>query len=98
MFSHLSDRELHLLGEPTRHETLALIGWMSLNNIFGLTTYHTSRGNELPPDYVAHWVGCLRGVISCDKVNRAPEQDVVPDSRRKVVARTAKFGLATGAH
>jgi len=32
---HLSDRELRLLGQPTRNETLALVGWMSVTNLFG---------------------------------------------------------------
>lgn len=32
---HLSDRELHLLGQPTRSETVALVGWMAVTNLFG---------------------------------------------------------------
>lgn len=94
----ISDRELHLLGHPTRNETLALVGWMALNNIFGFTTNHVCSERELPPDYVAHWVGCLRGLKGSDKVNRAAVQQVLPNSRRKIVVRKAQYGLATGTH
>lgn len=95
---HLSDRELYLLGQPTRNETLALVGWMALNNIFGFTTSHVCGSRELPPAHVAHWVGCLRGLKGSDKVNRAAEQNVLPNERRKVLVRRAHGQLATGAH
>lgn len=100
---HLSDRELHLLGQPTRNETLALVGWMSLNNIFGPVTTSVCAPNELPSEQVSHWIGGLTGVTgfrgSKGNQHRKKRQRVLPNQRRTIRASAAtNGGLSTGQH
>lgn len=98
---HLSDRELYLLGQPTRNQTAALIGWMSLNNIFGSVTSHVCESNELPTAQEAQWIGGLSGITGFrgPKKRRAKRQDVLPNGRRKIRAtKPTNGGLSTGAH
>lgn len=99
---HLSDRELHLLGQPTRQQTAALVGWMALNNIFGTVTSHVCDAGELPTAREAQWIGGLSGITGFrgakGSQHKAKKQRVLPDRRRRVRVTNAKFGLSTGAH
>ncbi len=58
---HLSERErVLLLGYPTRNETLALVGWMSVAGLLGPTVVDPVDSSEkLPPKHAAHWIGGL---------------------------------------
>jgi hypothetical protein len=98
---HLSDRELFLLGQPTRTQTLELVGWMSLNNIFGHVTDSVCRGDELPSEQTAQWIGGLTGVTGYRGAkgdqHRKKRQRVLPNGRRRVRATVAtNGGLSTG--
>ena len=97
---HLSDRELHLLGQPTRAQTVELVGWMVLNNIFGSITSHVCDVNDLPSRQAAQWIGGLSGITGYrgykGSQHRAKRQNLLPNHRRRVRATTAKFGLSTG--
>ena len=96
---HLTDRELALLGEATRKETLALVGWMALANAFGNVCEHpVNFGEELPGSRAASWVGSLSRVAQRRESagKRKYRQDVVSNRKRKVKARKASCGLATG--
>lgn len=100
---HLSDRELHLLGQPTRNETLALVGWMSLNNIFGPVTDSVCGVDELPDEREAQWIGGLSGITGFRGAkgdqHRKQRQRVLPNRRRRVRATAAaNGGLSTGKH
>ena len=98
---HLSDRELHLLGQPTRNETVALVGWMSLNNIFGPVTDSVCGSNELPSEQVAQWIGGLTGVTGFRGAkgdqHKQKRQRMLPNRRRTIRATAAtNGGLSTG--
>ena len=97
---HLSDRELHLLGQPTRSQTVELVGWMVLNNIFGITTSHVCDVDELPSRQAAQWIGGLTGITGFrgPKKQRAKRQQLLPNERRRVRARSSQYSLATGKH
>lgn len=95
---HLSDRELHLLGQPTRRQTVELVGWMVLNNIFGSVTSDVCDVEELPSRQAAQWIGGLTGMIGFrgPKKQRAKRQHLLPNERRKVRVRSGGYALATG--
>ena len=97
---HLSDRELHLLGQPTRPQTVELVGWMVLNNILGTITSHVCDVEELPSRQAAQWIGGLTGMIGFrgPKTQRAKRQHVLANERRKVRVRSSRHSLATGKH
>ena len=89
---HLSDRELHLLGEATRNETLALVGWMVLSNLLGKVVDHElDHLDPLPPMRVCRWIGSLNKATGFrgDQFRRALNQNVVPNSKRNVRVRTS---------
>ena len=99
---HLSDRELYLLGQPTRNQTAALVGWMSLNNIFGSVSNHVCGSDELPTAQEAQWIGGLSGIIGFrgrkHDQHKKKKQRVLPNRRRKIRAtHSTNGGLATGA-
>lgn len=96
---HLSDRQLSLLGEATREETLALVGWMALANAFGNVTDHAvNYGEELPGRRAVNWVGSLSRVarLRGGASKSAHRQQVLSNSRRRVRVRYASDRLATG--
>ena len=98
---HLSDRELFLLGQPTRNQTLELVGWMSLNNIFGHVTDTVCGSDELPSEQTAQWIGGLTGVTGYRGAkgdqHKHKRQRLLPNRRRRVRATVAtNGGLSTG--
>jgi hypothetical protein len=94
----VTKREMRLLGNPSKEETLALVGWLTLMNAFGdVVTDTRFTARELPP-FALRWAGDLmtaagRGHVQSSK---APRQQVVSNRKRKVKVR--KGGLATGRH
>ena len=98
---HLADRQLALLGMPTRNQTLALVGWMALTNAFGTVTDHSVRyGEELPDSLAASWAGGLSRVarVRDGAGKAAARQQVLSNRRRKVRVRRQEGRLATGQH
>lgn len=99
MFTHLDDRQLALLGEATRQETLALVGWMALANAFGTVTDHSVRyGEELPSRRAVSWVGSLSRVARLREAagKAVYRQQVLANRRRKIRVRRENGRLATG--
>lgn len=99
---HLSDRELSLLGEPTRNQTLALVGWMVLANAFGeISDGAIDRYEQKPSATAERWIGGLSRSAQIrprqEKKNRRT-QDVMKNRRRKVRVRATAGALATGSH
>jgi hypothetical protein len=95
---HLSDRQLALLGHPTRKETLALVGWMSVAGLLGPTvTDPVGVSERLPPKHAAYWIGGLGKVASrrCGSDNRKYRQDVPGNRTRQVRVHKGKGALAS---
>jgi hypothetical protein len=97
--SHLSQRQLCLLGYPSREETLALVGWMALSNMFGEgCADEVALTEKLPSQSASRWIGDismvagLRGRRSSDV--RRHSQDVPKDRVRQVRARKRVGALA----
>lgn len=98
---HLSDRELFLLGEPTRQQTLHVVGWMVLANAFGqVCDEPVNYGEELPSRTFRNWVGSLSVTAKRrDKRRfRAATQSIPANRRRRVRVRKTRHELATGKH
>lgn len=94
-----SDRQLSLLGKPTKEQTLALVGWLALSNAFGPVAADISFDGHGLPTHATRWVGELMAVAG--RGHRKPiaqTQQTIPNRRRKVKARKNKVGLATGPH
>jgi hypothetical protein len=97
--SHLSERQRCLLGYPSREETLALVGWMALANMFGeVCADEVPLTESLPSQSAARWIGDLgfaaglRGRRSSDV--RRHRQDVPKNRVRQVRARKRVGALA----
>lgn len=99
----VTERDLKLLGYPTKEETLALVGWLALCNAFGQVTAEDYeylrrglRGNGLPA-YVNRWVGEIMATTGRRGHRKMtnPIQDTVGNRKRKVVARRSRVGLTT---
>lgn len=98
MLSRLTDRELTLLGEPTRAEVAHLVGWMALANAFGEVSADPICRSERLSFTEYRWVGMIARhakVRDAQARKLAARQDVPGNRKRKVVARRSKMGLVT---
>lgn len=96
---HLDERQLVLLGEPTRDQMLDLVAWLALSNAFGRVCddvdHRDMRG--LPPQ-ASRWINQL--MSKTGRVRRKVPHDrlVLGNWKRKVRVRKSRGELATGAH
>lgn len=90
-----------LAGEPSKEQTLALVGWLAMANAFGPITADDVdlRGHGLPP-HATYWVGQLMALTGRGHRRRYPtDQNVISNRRRRVRARRPHDGgLVTGKH
>lgn len=96
MFAHLSDRELHLLGQPTRQQVHHLVGWMVLANLLGdVVDDEPATRDELPSMEAARWIGLLGKAASARKGSkrRSYKQQVSSNRTRQVRVRKGKNGV-----
>lgn len=102
LLNHLSDRELALLGQPTRSEVLSLVGWMALANAFGplCSDGPTDTREPLPSRTARYWIGGISQSARIKRVQLGKNtgQNVLANKRRKVRVRVGNGELATGRH
>lgn len=97
MHVHVEDRQLPLLGLPSREQSLALVGWLALANAFGpVTVEDTLDWSELPTDLTPLVSALMAGVHRGRRKTYAAEQRVIRNRKRRVKARKSKHGLTTG--
>lgn len=92
---HLPERDRALLGYPTRQETLALVGWMALANMFGeVSRDEVSLREPLPPQSAAYWIGDISKVVARRAAISSPSsyRQSVPANRVRQVRVTKAVG------
>lgn len=93
----VTERDLRLLGYPSKEQTLALVAYLSLCNAFGkVTTEEMPTRHERLPIEATRWVGQIMAVAGRGhRAMTAQEQTVVADRKRKVAVRRSRDGLTT---
>lgn len=94
-----SDRQLVLLGKPSKEQTLALVGWLALSNAFGTVAEDIGHEKSGLPAHATRWVGELMALTGRARPAHRAQQQATPRNRRRTVkARKNTSGLATGRH
>lgn len=96
---HLDNRQLVLLGEPTKRQTLDLVAWLALSNAFGRVTEDMSCADVrgLPPQ-ASRWINELMSAAGRKRKTVPADRRVLANRKRKVRVRKGRGELATGAH
>lgn len=93
----VTERDLRLLGYPSKDQTLALVGWLALCNAFGKVTTEDIpiRGEGMPVE-ATRWIGQIMAAAGRGHRNMTAEtQTVVVNRKRKVAVRSNRVGLTT---
>lgn len=93
----VTSRDLRLLGMPTKEQTLALVGWLAMCNVFGkVTTDEVELRCESLPLEATRWIGAITAVAGRGHRNMtASRQTAISNGKRKVAARRSRSGLTT---
>lgn len=93
---NISERDLALLGYPNKEQVLALVGWLALCNAFGDVAHDVDFRREDLPVEATRWVGSIMAVAGRGHRNMTAERQVlVPNRKRRVVARSTRSGGLT---
>lgn len=98
LLSRLTDRELTLLGQPTRAQVAHLVGWMALANAFGDVSADPICSGERLSHTEMRWIkGIARkaGVSTLREHKGVDRQQISGNRKRKVTARRSRMGLVT---
>jgi len=96
---HLDERQLLLLGEPTKQQTLDLVAWLALSNAFGKVCSDVDHRDMcgLPPQ-ASRWINQLMAATGRVRKKVPADRRVLSNRKRQVRVRRGRGELATGAH